>query len=355
MATAYIVVEGSRSERMSQIAQLMAINEVVVLQPPDLRRSGLWPVEVHWLGKRKFCVLCLVGADAARSPLLAAHRDGTVPNCVRIFQQREGQETIGDVRASCQIPDLDFVNPPNEPFKYQQSTMGHAQRAQMASAIVEHALLGCAHLARALLAGAHPARVFDGFWNNYRRGKRTLTHSSFLEIRYYISGWKFILAGKHESTIGGSHGSGAQPADTMLLLRPAATTATAAAAADRCCTTPPDRRTVDCLAASAADDDRASTDTTATTDTDTASEASDDDDEPKRVMIKKLDDESVALKLDDLHRLFFVAGGSPAFGNIWAGGPSPVERRFFGSKDDQSLPTLCSSSSSSSNSNSSSH
>ena len=42
---------------------------------------------------------------------------------------------------------------------------------------------------------------------------------------------------------------------------------------------------------------------------------------------------SVSLKLDDLQRLFHVAGGKPMPGNIWAGGPSPVERKYLGMKD----------------------
>ena len=94
METAYFVLEGSprgRSHRLSRVSQIVAINELL---KPDIRNharnqvSGLWPLEVHWLGKQAFRVLCLVGEDASQSALLKPHRDGNVMHDARIFLQR---------------------------------------------------------------------------------------------------------------------------------------------------------------------------------------------------------------------------------------------------------------------------
>ena len=275
--TAYFVLEGSprgRSHRLSRVSQIVAINELL---KPDIRNharnqvSGLWPIEVHWLGKQAFRVLCLVGEDASQSALLKPHRDGNVMHDARIFLQRAGQEPPGEPQATCLIPQCDFVLPRNSSCCYtgkhadKPSVMNHAYRARMAGAIVDDALrtVSC----RLFDVAKNPRNVFNGFWHDYDNGIRVLARTSYNDSRTLTLEWKARL---QDTVLPMAHPPGPMRPQEL--------------------------------------------------DHDTAAR------EAETIL-------SVSVKLDDLQRLFHVAGGGPLPGNIWAGGPSPAERKYFGMKD----------------------
>lgn len=357
METAYFVLEGAprgRSHRLSRVAQIVAINELL---KPDLRNharnevSGLWPIEVHWLGKQAFRVVCLVGEDASRSPLLKPHRDGNVMHDVRIFLQKAGQAPPGEARATCLIPQCDFVLPRSSSSKPQGNrgdmpcVMNHTSRVRMAGAIVDDALRTVSM--RLFDLAKHPQNVFGNFWHDYERGARMLARTNYNDIRALALEWRQRFEGTPVHPVAHPPGplrpqeldhdtrEAEWPAPLpapggVLVPLVAMRTAEQRAKATRL----REARKAEGLLPGAllrdgaaafrgtvlepittVDDDRVSTvsSNTALSDAETIL--------------------AVSVKLDDLQRLFEVAGGSPMPGNIWAGGPSPAERKYFGMKD----------------------
>lgn len=307
MEIAYVLIDSSRPNYTLRIAQIVAINDII---RPDVQShvyghvTGIWPIEVQWLGGSHFRVLCLVGEDASRSPILSAHRDGNVVASERIYIQLAGRETCYDTMASCILPPSHvFYSACLTNDERRPAVSYHLERCYMAAVVVEQAVRELSHGAFSAFSAGAPS-IFAGFWCLYEKG---LLHSGDgMELRKSVELWSsrlkvntYVLqmdpvsrpvidtktvewpvpmsveaASKDKTVLPGAFLDHMQDAKKRMVHR---------------------ESNVDCKAKSETDN----------------------------IL-------SVSLKLDDMHNLWKASSGNPSAGGIWSGGPSPVERKYFG-------------------------
>lgn len=195
--TAYIVVSTSTSRtkpsRIRRASQLGAINDAlrdagffnadddVTTNLADGLIEGLWPLEVLWLGGRKFAILCLVGRRTFESDLFERIRNYCAKDNETVYVQTAGQETLYGTLATCPIPDVEFAARNGEAHP---NRLNHTNRCRMASAIIE-----------AALAGGVEQYQFEAFTNQYRSGRKFLASKHDYEAwRDAVQEWKTRFA-----------------------------------------------------------------------------------------------------------------------------------------------------------------
>jgi len=304
METCYIIVAGPRHERVQRFGQLAAMNKLL---NPNVKAhahglvSGIWPIEVHHLGDDVFRVVCVLGADASSSPLLKPHRDGNITPSARVYVMTAGRETLREAKDICVIPGRSHhVKPSNAkigkggfPF-----LLNHVERLQMASVIVDAAV-------RVQRRASVQSGVFDVFWSNYLNGERFLVHGDHMELVRNQNIWtqrlapppppELDLSRKEEWPPPAAAPAAAPPPPTFQgLVTPAMIAAHNGAPHD---------------------DDCVSTVSSILSEANTIC--------------------SMSLKIDDVQNLWKKTIGSPGTGGpVWAGGPSPIEIKYTGLRED---------------------
>lgn len=380
--TCYIILSGAgRNDRTWRIAQLMAINEQLketAHKCPNSTRSnyvtptGLCPVEVHWLGGLVFRLVCTVAADASQSPLLAAHRKGQIVESARIHvhSPKNNIMHVNDERARASVPGRAWcsrlTDKPRDP-RLAPKCLDHNDKLRMASVIIDHAVRTLCRTDQPRSKtmseiDARPDSVFDFFWGRYLRGNRFLEKGGedgalLLEHRAW---WRNILSpGPAEAATPVrpqelDHDTReaewpqpapvvAAPPNSQTAVRAVQKRATAARKLETQLlpgallpqlngTHESHREPFTGLVTpamlveaahmpSAPEDDRVSTVSSSSSsgNSTAVSEAG--------TILK------MSLRLDDIENLWSKTVGNPDFGGVWSGGPSPVERKYFGIKD----------------------
>ena len=308
METCYIILAGSRLERVQRLGQLAALNKLL---NADIKAhvhglvSGIWPIEIHWLGGDVFRVVCILGPDASASPLLAPHRAGAITPSARIYVQAAGRETLREAKEICVIPGRSWhVKPSNAkignggfPF-----LLNHVERLQMAEKVVDRAM-------SVQRRASVQSGVFDAFWTKYLHGERFLVHGDKMELRRHQNMWEQRLT------------SPPPPPQELDLSREAEWPAPAAAPAAAPPPPPPPFEGLVTPAMIAAHngapnaDDCGSTVSSILSETDTIA--------------------SMSLKIEDVQNLWKITIGSPGTGGpVWAGGLSPIQMKYPGLRED---------------------
>jgi hypothetical protein len=281
--TARVIVNGCRASRQHHLAILAALVDLMAAEARTTPgAAGLQPVRVLWKGGRTFEIVCVVGKEAASSPLLMPYRD--TKNAYRDRFYLTDQTGDSGSFATCEIPHV---------TKFAGGTrMTVEQKMHMAGVIIEYA-------ARVLQGGGPicASFLFAKFWQSF-----TKEQTSLLEI--YDSYWMKIVdvhknKWKHRLVTSKTTYDAEWPR----------------LGGDRC--------------------ERSKKSTEVKEDVQPVVPSIEDTIEalfgPNELFENKKhcsDILSLSRKLDDLERLWAVSVGNPTCGGIWAAGPSPTHLRF---------------------------
>lgn len=281
-------------QRLSRVAQLIALNKELSL---DITKhqfgevSGIWVLEVRYLGNFNHQLLLLVGKDAMESPMLKPHIQRCVVQSALIDFEVTKRDAERPVLASCRIPDLDMMYTPDELSMIHagyatprvHSVMDHIQRLEMVLYIVTTSLrnVNCISKHR-----VNSINAFSNFWTTYNGGGDVFKEIHLTELYQSVSSWTDRLCPQ------------TQPPVSLL-----------PDALD-------DQQREELWPAISTVATRSSTPESTLSETDTILK-----------IAEKLDQ-----RIDDMEKLWKVGLGSES-GGIWADGPSPVKRLYFGAED----------------------
>lgn len=383
--TCYIIISGGgRNDRTWRIAQLMAINEQLketARKCPNSTRSnyvmptGLSPVEVHWLGGLVFRLVCTVAADASQSPLLAAHREGQIVESARIHvhSPKNNIRDVNDERARASVPGRAWcsklTDKPRDP-RLAPKWLEPNDKLRMASLIIDHAVRTLCRTDQPRSKtmseiDARPDSVFDYFWGRYLRGNRLLAGGGedgalLLE---HCAWWRNVIWADNATQVtpvrpqeldhDTREAEWPQPAPVVAAPPPNSQTAVRAVQKRAAAAQKVERALLPgallpqlngaheshrepftglvtpAMLAEAAhmppapEDDRVST----------VSSSSSNGSGNGTAVSEAGTILKMSLRLDDIENLWSKTVGNPDFGGVWSGGPSPVERKYFGIKD----------------------
>jgi hypothetical protein len=280
--------------RLHRLGQLIALNNALHLDLSMHERgevSGIWVVEVQYLGSFNHQLLVLVGDDALQSPLLKPHIERRVATSALIDFDVAAQRPV---LATCRIPDMDIMYSQNELAQIQagylvpreHNIMDHTQRLEMTLYIVTSSLrnVNCIPKPR-----VNSINAFSNFWTTYNGGGDVFKDIHLTGLKESVTTWTTRFA-PHI------------PDEPPVLLPDAL-----------------DDEQRDELWPSISKpsvpivETRSSTPESMLSNTDTILK-----------IAEKLDQ-----RIDDMEKLWKVGLG----GKIWATGPSPAKRLYFGAED----------------------
>ena len=159
------------NQRTARAGQLMALNHLLNADPRAAGRgeiSGLYPIEVHWRGGTDFAIVCLVGADAAKSELLTPHR-ARAPMLESARIEMRSTRSLGDSPWSKRVLEVLSIPSSETPPTAGERRRGlatHADRTRMARFAIETARNKIA-LRTWQGRAQDDVSVFSTFWERY--------------------------------------------------------------------------------------------------------------------------------------------------------------------------------------------
>jgi hypothetical protein len=277
--------------RLHRLGQLIALNQALCLDLSMHERgevSGIWVVEVRYLGNFNHQLLVVVGNDALQSPLLKPHVERRVATTALIdFEVSKQRPVLG----TCRIPDMDVMYSQSELASIhaghlvprEHSIMNHVQRLQMSLYIVTSSLRNVNCIPKPRI---NSINAFSNFWTTYNNGGDVFKELNMGELDQSVSTWAVRFAPEIPPVLLPNALDDEQREELWPTLPTVAV--------------------------------RSSTPDSTLSDTDTILK-----------IAEKLD-----RRIDDMENLWKVGLGSGS-GGIWASGPSPVKRLYFGMNDDE--------------------
>ena len=165
MTTAYVPVNGTKTQRQKQLAIIDAINHSCGVKPTDAMREtacGLIPTHVFYCHPGRFLIAVIVGEDEAQSPLFGRL-------CRRESPDAEPAIILSDAVSLADFPRGSICAIPTHEYDSDRA-FDLASLTRMAGAIIDCALRSDAESMRA-------GKVFETFFQAYRK-KRNFLRSS---------------------------------------------------------------------------------------------------------------------------------------------------------------------------------
>ena len=281
-------------QRLHRLGQLIALNEAL---HPDLSLhergevSGIWVVEVRYLGQFNHQLLVIVGNDAMASPLLTPHVERQIAPSALIDFDVAASDAQRPVLATCRVPDLNLMYDQSELaciragrlVPRDHNIMNHVARLRMCLYIVTSSLRNVNGVPK---QHTNSINAFSIFWALYNGGGDVFKEIHPGELQRSVELWTNRVAPDASSK------------PPVLLPN----------ALDE-----DERAELWPILPSVAPRSRTESTPSVT--------------DPILKIAEKLDQ-----RIDDMERLWKVALGSE-LGGIWSDGPSPARRLYFGARD----------------------
>jgi len=152
----------------------MALNKLLQADSRATARgevSGLYPIEVHWLGGHEFAIVCLVGADAVKSELLVQHR-ARAPMLESARINLRSVRSLGDSPWSKRVLEVFSIPSSETPPTAGEKRRGlatHHDRTRMALLAIEIGRTESLRNWKWRDPNAILSSVFSRFWQHYHK------------------------------------------------------------------------------------------------------------------------------------------------------------------------------------------